>query len=679
MIKKDACNAVSGKNFCNKDNKMHYLCPMKKFFYCTFYVVIALSMHSCANVASPSGGDYDETPPKFVSGNPPMNQTQFNKNKLELTFDENIMVESPSEKVIVSPPQIKPPIIKGAGKKVTVEFQDSLQENTTYTIDFNDAVVDNNEKNPLEGFSFAFSTGDVIDSLAVSGMLLNAKNLEPMQNTVVGLHRNLDDSAFLKLPFIRTSKTNERGKFTIRNIAEGTYHLFALNDLNSNYHFDQKEEEIAFLDSVVVPKFDFSTRQDTIWKDSVTVDHIHEVQFTRFYPDSLMLLMFKEDVATQFLVKRERPEPRILSITFESSLTEKPQYRLLDEEGEVENDSLFFPQFIGNEREMKLWIRDSLVFARDTLMLEMTYQKTDSLFQFVSQTDTLRFTNPKERGKEKEPSSRRKNDKEEEEADTVLHLPTFKIKTDVPATMDVFAPLSIEFPEPVFAFDTTFVKIEIKKDSLLWEAFPYRMERDTANSFAYKIQGRWDYEKEYRVVVDSASITSIYGNFNLPVSSEFKIKPQNTYSHLYFNLPELGSSAFVEMLNASDDVQRRAKVREKGVLFRNVIPGKYFFRIILDENGNDIWDPGNYEEKRQPERVYYYPTELELLQNWEVEQTWNPFELPIDKQKPLEVTKNKPKEKKPRELDPKRKQQQQRQQNQQQQQNQRQQMPPQMR
>jgi len=623
---------------------------MKKFLSGVVYVSIVLLAYACANVASPGGGDYDETPPKYVSSNPPMNQTRFNKTKLELTFDENIQVESPSEKVIVSPPQMKPPIIKGAGKKVTVEFQDTLIENTTYTIDFNDAIVDNNERNPMEGFSFAFSTGDVIDSLAVSGSLLNASNLEPMQNVIIGLHRELDDSAFVKLPFLRTSKTNDRGQFTIRNIAEGTYRLFALNDLNNNYRFDQKDEEIAFLDSLIVPKFDFSSRQDTVWKDSVTVDHIHEVAFTRFYPDSLMLLFFKEDAVSQFLTKRDRPEPFILSTTFESSLTEMPQYRLLQEGDSIASDSLFYPQLVEGGKELKLWIKDSLVFARDTLMLEMTYLKNDSLFQLVPQTDTLRFTNPVNRGgreKEKE-QPRRKKDDEKAENDTIYVPPMFQIKTNITSVMDIFTSPTIEFPEPVLAFDSTFIKVETMVDTL-WTDFPYTLEKDSVNSLIYHLSGRWAYEKEYRVTIDSISVTGIYDKFNSPLSSTFKIKPQNSYSHLYFNLPQFESPAFVEMLNSSDEVQRRTRVRDGGALFRNVIPGKYFFRLIIDLNGNSRWDTGNYEEKQQPEPVYYYPTELELLENWEVEQTWDPYKLPIDKQKPLEVTKNKPKEKTPRE------------------------------
>ena len=595
---------------------------------------------ACASVATPGGGPYDETPPKFLSSTPAMNQTQVKKGKLELVFNENIALESVSEKVIISPPQIKMPTIKGIAKKVTVEFQDTLIDNTTYTIDFNDAIVDNNEKNPLEGFSFAFSTGDVIDSLAISGTLLNAGDLEPMQNVIIGLHRNLDDSAFVKLPFVRTSKTNDRGKFTIRNIAEGEYHIFALKDNNNNYRFDQKEEEIAFLDSLIIPKFELLMRTDTVWKDSITVDTVNLVAYNRFYPDNLMLMLFKEESHDQFLEKTERPFPERFTFTFGNSLYRMPEFRLLGEEN-IHSDLLFFPQLTEGKKVLTLWLRDSTYIARDSLAIEITYEKSDSLFRPVAQTDTIRFF-PKKTGRAA-PSK-----KEQEIVDTTQVDPSFTIKVEASSTMDVFGFPVIEFPEPVLFFDSTQIRLEVKQDTL-WTPYAFRLQQDTVNALLYKIVGRWNYDHSYRMSIDSGAVYNIYGRANLPVSSEFRAKPENSYSHLYFNLPDLPSPAFVELLDASDKVVRTTRVREKGALFRNVAPGKYYARMFLDLNGNGQWDTGNYEEKRQPEPVYYYSSVIELMQNWEVEQTWEVYDLPVEKQKPAEVTQNKPQEKTRRE------------------------------
>ena len=166
-------------------------------------------IYSCANIGSPNGGPYDETPPKFVSSTPVPNQINYTGKKIEILFDELIQIEKPSENVIITPPQMELPVIRSAGKKAVIELKDTLKPNTTYTIDFTNSISDNNEKNVFENFSFAFSTGDIIDTLEVSGVLLNAENLEPMPGITIGLHNNLEDSAFVKLPFVRTSRTDE--------------------------------------------------------------------------------------------------------------------------------------------------------------------------------------------------------------------------------------------------------------------------------------------------------------------------------------------------------------------------------------------------------------------------------------------------------------------------------------
>ena len=239
-------------------------------------LILVLSIYSCANMSRPGGGPRDETPPLFVKSTPAPGALNVSKQRVEIEFDEIIQVESPGEKVIVSPPQKDMPEIRASGRKVTVELKDSLLPNTTYTIDFSDAIVDNNEKNPLYSFAYSFSTGPTIDSLQVSGILLNASDLEPVTGMLVGLHSNLDDSAFQKLPLERIASSDELGHFTIRNVAPGKYRLFALKDLNRDYKFDNPSEEIAFFDSIVVPTADVKLHVDTLWKDSVTIDTIIE-------------------------------------------------------------------------------------------------------------------------------------------------------------------------------------------------------------------------------------------------------------------------------------------------------------------------------------------------------------------------------------------------------------------
>ena len=199
----------------------------------------------------------------FVGSKPGPNQIKVNPKKIELFFDENIKLDNPFTKVIVSPPQAVAPIVKSNAKTVTVELNDTLKPNTTYTIDFTDAIRDNNEGNILESFSIAFSTGEIIDTMRISGTILSAENLEPQKSVIVGIHSDLSDSAFVTKPFDRISKSDENGKFNIYNITPGKYKIYALKDINNNYMFDLPGEDIAFLDSIIIPSVEIKMHNDT--------------------------------------------------------------------------------------------------------------------------------------------------------------------------------------------------------------------------------------------------------------------------------------------------------------------------------------------------------------------------------------------------------------------------------
>lgn len=193
---------------------------MKPLFRKTLGAVVAAALlYSCAGIGRIEGGDYDETPPRFIAGTPAPGALHVKKSKVTIEFDEYIKLEKPGEKIVISPPQVQQPEVKSNGKKVTVDLQDTLKAASTYTIDFGDAIQDNNEGNPLENFFYSFSTGNRLDTMTVSGTVLNAYNLEPVKGMQVGLHANLNDSAFTTLPFDRVGRTDSRGRFSIRGLA----------------------------------------------------------------------------------------------------------------------------------------------------------------------------------------------------------------------------------------------------------------------------------------------------------------------------------------------------------------------------------------------------------------------------------------------------------------------------
>ena len=590
-------------------------------------VFLLVTMYSCANMASPNGGPYDETPPKFISSLPAPNQTNYKGKKVEILFDELVQLDKPSENVIITPPQMQLPVIRAAGKKVVVELKDTLKENTTYTIDFTNSISDNNEKNVFENFSFAFSTGDVIDTLEVSGILLNAENLEPMPGITIGLHKNLEDSAFVKLPFDRTSRTNDKGQFTIRNISPGSYRIFGLNDVNRDYKFDQPGEEIAFNDSIIIPSLELTTRQDTLWKDSLTIDTIRTVAYTRYFPDDIELRLFKENFVRQYLLKPERQQENLLTIRFNAPLDTVPLPKPLN--FTPENPDWFFTQETEAGKGVNFWLTDSLVWKQDTLQVELSYPKSDSLNVLRPQTDTLQFV-----------MRRRPEKKKDDEPEPIVFL---GMQIDAPGSMDLFDTVSVTFNEPILELPKEVFYLDQKVDTV-WTPVDFELFPDSANSLNYFIRRPWKYAEEYRLSVDSATIFSLYGKWNEPYSAEFKIKKEDEYGHLYINVEGIDTTAYVELLNGSDAPVRKAKVKNGGVLFMDLKPDKYYARLVVDLNDNGKWDTGNYADKRQPEEVFYSPVQYNVLQNWQVEETWNVKATPWAKQKPIEITKNKPKE-----------------------------------
>lgn len=605
-----------------------------KYMRNTGLLLAALGMgtlfYSCANMATPNGGPYDEQPPRFVSSTPAPNQTDYKGKKVEILFDELIQIDKPSENVIITPPQMEMPVIRSAGRKVVIELKDTLKPNTTYTIDFTNSIADNNEKNVFENFSFAFSTGDVIDTLEVSGTVLNAENLEPMKGIMVGLHSNLADSAFVSLPFDRTSRTNDKGQFTIRNIAPGTYRLFALNDVNRDYKFDQPGEEIAFLDTLIVPSFEAAIRQDTIWKDSLTIDTIVSVGFTRFLPDGLELRLFKEKFERQYRLKPERNQENRLTLKFNAPLDTVPALAPLN--FQPADTSWYFIQPADAGRSVHYWLTDSLVWQQDTLLVAVTFPESDSLNILRAKTDTVQFL------------MRRRPEKKKKKKDDEPDPPVFLGMTiDAPGSMDLFDTVSVVFDEPVLDLPKEAFYLDQKVDTL-WQPVDFDFFPDSANSLGFFINRPWKYGEEYRLEVDSATIVSLYGKENNGYSGTFKIKKEEEYGHLYINIEGIDTTAYVELLNGSDLPVRKARVKEGGVLFMDLKPDKYYARLVVDENGNGLWDTGKYAEKRRPEKVYYYPKMFTIMQNWQVEETWNVPATPLNRQKPMEITKNKPEE-----------------------------------
>ncbi|MBQ9556274.1 MAG: Ig-like domain-containing protein [Muribaculaceae bacterium] len=640
--------------------------------YWLMMAVVGALLMACASIGSPEGGPRDYTPPQVTKTSPAPGSLNFKGQKVEITFDEIINLKDQQKKVIVSPAPKSQPLIRTVGKKVTVEFREPLEENTTYVIDFSNAIEDNNESNQLDGYAFAFSTGDEIDTLAVSGIVLRASDLEPMQHVIVGLHSNLEDSAFTRVPLERVSRTNDRGKFTILGLKPGSYHVFAINDVDGDYRM-ARTEDIAFLDKIIVPSTSEYTSSDTIFTFDRKVDSVMTGTHTLFLPNDLLLCMFNEGYRSHYIKQTSRPADNKLYMLFGAPNDTLPTldvirpaqhqpdwYRV---ERTADNDSLFY------------WITDSAMIKTDTIIVAMTYLRTDTADRLQQATDTIRFGYRKPAAQVKEEEKKAKEREErakrlaqllekqekaaaqgkelnEGELDELKELQrvdpneTPKLNMDLAksGTIDVGDSIILKFDVPIASIDPGGVHLEMKRDTL-WVPYsgttpPLRLV-DDCNPMRYWLPVTTLPDSTYRITIDSAAVASVYGLCNDRLSKELKVRGLEQYANVYFHV-NVKDSAFVELLASGEKVIRTVPVKNNAFELINVTPGTYYLRLTIDSNGNGKWDTGNYASHLQPEEVYYYPKKLRLRANWDLDENWNIYETALDLQKPDDIRHNKP-------------------------------------
>jgi len=588
-----------------------------------------LLWNSCASTGNPGGGPKDITPPRLTKSIPLQNQVNYSKGRVEIFFDELISLEKPNDKVIISPPQKIAPTTKAIGNKISVLFADSLLPATTYTIDFTDAIVDYNEKNKFGDYAFSFSTGSKIDSLCISGTLLDASNLNPVSGVIIGAQTNLSDSSFTKIPFARISKTNQFGSFTVKGLPESRFHLFALGDKNGDYRFDQPGESIAYLDSIIKPWTEPCQKSDTIWKDSITVDSVKVRTITCFKPDNMILRYFSEDFGRQYLARRTRPAREKLLLTFGYKAETLPSVKLLNS-----NSSDWYLLESNKTRDsLVFWITDTLVSSMDTLKIQLKYLKTDSLNKLSPATDTINLISRSFHPKAGVSESKKKKAKD---TLTVPPVSFLMVTSDLQRTADIFSKPRFEWETPIKEVKGNPWNLYKKKDTI-WVKTPFIFQKDSVYFRDFYLNAKWEFGAEYRFDIDSGMVVGLYGKTNDKFSQIFKIREEEEYSKLIVNISGIQGPGFVEVLDKSDKVVRRKMIEKNQAEFPYLMPGTYFIRAVEDRNANFLWDTGNFAARRQPENVYYDPRKLDLRANWDVKESWNVNEYPVLQQKPKEL------------------------------------------
>lgn len=593
----------------------------------------------------PEGGAKDELPPVFVRSNPMPGTLEFKGSRVEVFFDENVKLDDAQNKVVVSPIPLQQPSVSANGRKVVVEFRDTLEPNTTYTIDFSDAIRDLNEGNILESYATDFSTGTSRDTLAIAGMVLEARNLEPAQGMLVGVHSDTADSALILKRFDRIAKTDQYGRFVVRNLPAGSYRIYAINDVNRDYKWD-RSEDVAFLDEVLTPRAEAIEVTDTL-RSSAGTDSIVSRSGVRLLPNDVLLTWFNENYASQYLKNYMRPDSTRLVIELGAPSDTFPELTMLD--GPAAGSRLTdvsVLQYNSRRDTLTYWLRDPRMVAVDTMRFAMHYLRTDTLNNLSWSDDTLRIVYKRPMPKK---SKKRKTQPDSIAADsTVVKVPTFKITSLTRGTQELNRPLVLEVPAPVEHMEAGGMHISQLVDTVWYDLPAPTFTMDSINNpLRYYYNYKWQEGTKYKLTVDSAAVTNIYGIGNEPLNMEFLTKSAEDYStvQLTLTLPEgIDKPVVVELLSTSDKpVASQTLGPDNTVKFEYLAPATYYARAFIDANGNGTWDTGNVMNHVYPEDTYYYDKKINVRKNWDILQNWQVDLLPVDKQKPLEILKNKPK------------------------------------
>ncbi len=529
----------------------------------------------CAQQTNPTGGLKDEIPPMPVSISPPLFTTYFEGNSFEIVFDEYIQSQDLSSQLIISPPLNKTPDYRVRGKKLQMSWTDTLQENTTYQFNLGKGVVDLNESNPNTDLVYVFSTGSYIDSLTVTGKVLQAIDNQPLVGGAVLLYTSdVDSLPMTQLPGY-LALTNELGEFRVRYLPEGEFKLFVLAEEGGNYKYDGPPEQIGYLDNTIT----------SIPEDSVR---------------TLIIPSFIESDTTQYIKSTVSKDYGYYEVVFNIA-AKNPSIQFMD----VETEQLITPVSVLNDRRdtlrnwVKLPARDDLEEVEVIIRDDTTY--ADTSFWYIE---------PDPKFKDKATLSVTSN--------------ATRNKLDLSQSFDLL------FSHPLEEADTSL--IWLLEDSV--RVYPFSMEQDQLFR-KLKIGYPFTAEKTYLISIQAGAFQDFYGNYSDSLGFGFSLQDVDFYGNFRVNVV-LDDSLLKSpvLLQLSDDTGLKQEVRltgSKKVEFGRMTPGKYGLKIIFDKNDNGKWDTGNYLKNIQPEKVSIFPEPVEIRSNWDKEIEWIPLsEFPAD-------------------------------------------------
>lgn len=602
----------------------------KWFVLLTVSVIIA----ACAKVSAPTGGTRDRFPPEVVESIPVNGQTNFHGKRLEIKFNEYVTLDNINDKFMVSPPMKQKPRVYTRGKSVRVDYTDELRDSTTYTFYFMDAIKDLNEGNVLNGYKLAFSTGQVIDSLSVTGNVYTALDLEVPEGTSVLLFSNFDDTAVVKTIPDYLARVDQTGYFRIDNVRPGKYRLFALKDEDNSKNYNRVEEPFAFLDSIIsvtpeknyiLPVKDTVKTLPQVKKAPVKTTPPIKTYKTNKSSGSdeteiplktgdYKLILFQGPKTARYLASTERPQllqGRLLTYI----LSVPPDTMHFSFRIDSVPDSKFFIEKSRNRDTINVWITDSLVSSRKTLSSIVEYPFTDSLGKDIYKTDTVKmlYVAPRTpRGGQK---------RQKLEVTSNISGGTMK-----PGQKIIFTAAT-----PLRDPDTSRIRLyEIAEKQRT--TVPYTFRRDTVYSEKLTLDSRFIEGRQYLLITDSAAFRNIYNVVSDSAGTRFTVRERASYSSINLTLNNCGTCV-VQLLDQADKVLASEKPGSSGKLVFSLLEkGTFRIRAFNDLNGDGKWTTGDYFKKRQPEPAAYYK-EVDLPEGWVADEHWDLMQWNFKNQK----------------------------------------------
>jgi len=563
---------------------------MFNFYKHILFILIVAFVCSCASQSALQGGPKDETPPVLQSSIPLNKSTNFHEKEITFYFNEFIQLKSIQQKFVISPPLKEKPKITVRKKEVIVEFNDSLIENTTYNMNFADAIADLNEGNSINNFAFSISTGSTIDSLKISGKIIDAEDLKPQKDFLVMLYSDTTDSAPIKnIPYY-ISRTDGGGSFQIDNIKSGRYKIFALLDGNSNMQFDMPTEKIAFSDTIIIPK--------VLIEKTDTIDSLNTNKIT-YTPNNIILYSFNEDRNKQFVKKTSRAIRNRCNSVFNKKNYAKVKV-------ESENVKSFLTETNKNNDSLTIWLLDSADILKDSIFFKVTYLKNDSLNNLTETSERLKFYY-------------NNSDKKTDSKNIFNYSTNFIYKQLVSAESDII----LKFSNPVKTFLPDSISVEETKDSV-YKIIQPQFIPDSLSPRIWHIKYKWKEGMSYKIVIGKNKIFDIYNNSCDSALKIFRTNKADYYSTASFIISGNIESLVFQLNDASGNIIKKWKQTSgEKIKFTNLNPGKYKLFAFTDKNNNMQWDSGFYIKHIQPESKLFYNSEINLRSNWEVETKWD--------------------------------------------------------